>query len=292
MRRAEFVVPRSLAAAAAAEGREGWLETLPGLVAGIERAWSLTVGKPFEPGGQTAWVAPVVTATGEERVIKIAWRHYEAEHEADGLRAWGGNRAVALYDAVEFPQTNVLLLERCIPGHALSSEPEQRQDAVIAELLRHLWIAPPPATRFRSLAAMCQHWARQCDRDLTAGRIPMDPALAAEGVAVLRGLAASARNQVLLCTDLHAGNVLSAQRTPWLMIDPKPCVGDPAFDVVQHLLNCTERLHDDPLALIERVAGLAGVDRDRVRSWLFARVVMESPAEPALDSVARRLAAR
>ena len=120
----------------------------------------------------------------------------------------------------------------------------------------------------------------------------MDPALAAEGVAVLRGLAASARNQVLLCTDLHAGNVLSAQRTPWLMIDPKPCVGDPAFDVVQHLLNCSARLHDDPVALVERVADLAGVDRDRVRLWLFARCVQETLAEPALADVARRLAAR
>ena len=120
----------------------------------------------------------------------------------------------------------------------------------------------------------------------------MDPALASEGVAVLRGLSATARNQVLLCTDLHAGNVLSAQREPWLVVDPKPCVGDPAFDVVQHLLNCTVRLYDDPLALVDRAADLASVDRDRVRLWLFARCVQETPAQPALADVARRLAAR
>lgn len=292
MRSAEFPVPSSLAAAVTAEGRESWLETLPGVVTDIERAWSLTVGQPFEPGGQTAWVAPAVTTTGDQRVVKIGWRHYEAEHEADGLRAWGGNGAVMLYDFAEYPHTNVLLLERCVPGRVLASESELRQDVVIAELLRRLWIAPPAIGNFRSLAEVGERWANQCDAELNAGKIPMDPALAAEGVAVLRSLSASARDQVLLCTDLHADNVLSAQRAPWLVIDPKPFVGDPAFDVVQHLLNCPERLHDDPLGLVERVADLADVDHDRVRLWLFARCVQESSEEPALVAVARRLAAR
>jgi streptomycin 6-kinase len=44
---------------------------------------------------------------------------------------------------------------------------------------------------------------------------------------------------VLLCTDLHAENVLAAEREPWLAIDPKPCIGDPAFDAIQHMLNCS-----------------------------------------------------
>jgi len=42
---------------------------------------------------------------------------------------------------------------------------------------------------------------------------------------------------VLLATDLHAGNVLRAQREPWLVIDPKPFLGDPAYDATQHLFN-------------------------------------------------------
>ena len=40
-------------------------------------------------------------------------------------------------------------------------------------------------------------------------------------------LPGTADRRVLLCTDLHAGNVLAAQRRPWLVIDPKPYVGDP-----------------------------------------------------------------
>ena len=41
----------------------------------------------------------------------------------------------------------------------------------------------------------------------------------------------------LLHGDLHPGNVLAARRRPWLAIDPKPVVGDPAFDLAQVLTN-------------------------------------------------------
>jgi Aminoglycoside/hydroxyurea antibiotic resistance kinase len=51
---------------------------------------------------------------------------------------------------------------------------------------------------------------------------------------------------VLLASDLHAGNVLRPEREPWLVIDPKPFVGDPAYDATQHLFNCEVRLRSDP----------------------------------------------
>jgi streptomycin 6-kinase len=80
---------------------------------------------------------------------------------------------------------------------------------------------------------------------------------------------------VLVATDLHAGNVLRAQREPWLVIDPKPFVGDPAYDATQHLLNCEDRLSADPLGTMERYAGLLGLGTDRVGCWLFARLAAE-----------------
>src|SRR5262249_62038449 len=81
----------------------------------------------------------------------------------------------------------------------------------------------------------------------------------------------STTKQVLLATDLHAGNVLRAEREPWLVIDPKPFVGDPAYDATQHLFNCRARLRSDPDRTIRRLADLLGVDYDRVRLWTFAR---------------------
>src|SRR5450631_2306412 len=81
----DWPVPRNLVEAAECEGRQAWLATLPATVRGLQAGWSLTVGEPFQPGGQTAWVAPVVDDTGAELVLKVAWRHPEAAHEADGL---------------------------------------------------------------------------------------------------------------------------------------------------------------------------------------------------------------
>jgi streptomycin 6-kinase len=88
---------------------------------------------------------------------------------------------------------------------------------------------------------------------------------------------------VLLATDLHAGNVLRAQREPWLAIDPKPFVGDPAYDATQHLLNCEGRLLADAEGTIARVAGLMQLDPSRVRRWLFARLAAEPRDDWAND---------
>src|SRR5207237_10169396 len=77
--------------------------------------------------------------------------------------------------------------------------------------------------------------------------------------------------ELVLATDLHAGNVLHAEREPWLVIDPKPFVGDPAYDATQHLFNCSARLQSDPDGMIRSFADLLGVDHERVRLWTFAR---------------------
>ncbi len=109
-------------------------------------------------------------------------------------------------------------------------------------------------------------------------------------MALFRSLPASADRQVLLCTDLHAENVLAAEREPWLMIDPKPYVGDPTYDPLQHMLNCPRRLHADPRGLAARMADLLDLDRARLLLWLFARCVQESPDWPVLGGLAHRIA--
>ena len=81
-----LVIPRRLDAAAAAAGRSGWLATLPATLAEVTQRWRLSVGDPFQPGGATAWVAPVRNRAGGNPVLKLAWAHPEASNEADGLR--------------------------------------------------------------------------------------------------------------------------------------------------------------------------------------------------------------
>jgi len=282
-------LPRDLVAAAEQEGRTGWLATLPATVARLARAWSLTVEPPFQPGGQTAWVAPARDRAGRDLVLKVAWVHPEALHEADGLRAWNGHGTVRLHAVEEMGDTIGLLLERCRHGTPLAELPERRQDVVVAGLLRQLWSAPVEGFGLRPLQALCDQWADEFQARVAAAPGLIDPGLAREGIALFRALPASADRRVPLATDLHAGNVLAAERQPWLVIDPKPYVGDPTYDPLQHLLNCEERLHADPSGLAGRMADLLGLDPVRLRRWLFARCVQESPDWPPLLGVARRI---
>jgi streptomycin 6-kinase len=72
------VLPQSLVEAAEGERRSDGLSTLPATIARLARPWSLTVDAPFQPGGQTAWVAPVRERDGAERVLKVGWAHATA----------------------------------------------------------------------------------------------------------------------------------------------------------------------------------------------------------------------
>jgi streptomycin 6-kinase len=281
-------IPPALACAVRSDplpARSRWLAALPRRVREIAAAWRLELGEPYLPGGQCAWVAPARDRAGTELVLKVGWRHYEAEGEADGLRLWDGDGAVRCLAGEVTVDTSALLLERCDPGVPLGralAEPEQ--DAVIAASLRRLWERqPPPGHPFASLQEMCGCWAGE-----SAGET--DPGLVHEGIAALRELPRTADRSVLLCTDLHAGNVLASEREPWLAIDPKPFVGDPAYDTVQHMLNCRRRLAEDPVGLADRMAVLTGAEPARVRLWLFARCAQESARDPALREPARRLA--
>jgi streptomycin 6-kinase len=103
----------------------------------------------------------------------------------------------------------------------------------------------------------------------------LDAGFTEQGLHVLKELANTAPREVLLATDLHAGNVLRSQREPWLVIDPKPFYGDPAYDATQHLLNCQERLRANPATTIGHFSDLLGVDSERVRLWTFARLAAD-----------------
>ncbi|MGI8573005.1 MAG: aminoglycoside phosphotransferase family protein [Solirubrobacteraceae bacterium] len=272
--------------------RREWLATLPELIAEIASAWALVLGEPYLPGGQCAWVAPARNRRGDELALKVGWRHREAQHEADALRLWDGDGAVRCYARGTLDQTTALLLERCVPGDQLKcSLAEPDQDLVIAGLLRRLWKHELPDDHpFGSLQQMCDDWASSFELDFEKDGCGLDPGLARDAIETLRALPRTADRSVLLCTDLHAENVLASEREPWLVIDPKPFVGDPAFDAVQHMLNCDQRLAADPVGLLQRMAELLGVDPERVRLWLFARCTQESLYDRAMREPARRLA--
>ncbi|WP_162606661.1 aminoglycoside phosphotransferase family protein [Jiangella asiatica] len=291
-----FAVPTKLAEFAARDDQPevaAWVRTLPALVPELCERWELTVGAPYEPGGQCSWVAPATTRTGDAVVLKVGWRHEEAEHEAAGLRFWDGDGAARLFADETFDSTSAMLMERCEPGTMLArARPPLEQDEVIAGLLRRLWRRPPDGHPFRPLTSMCDFWADEFEEKLAAaapGRV--DPGIARAAMQLMRSLPRESTDQVVLCTDLHTENVLAAEREPWLVVDPKPYVGDRSYDALQHMLNM-DRLTKDPNRLLERMADLLDLDRERLRRWLFARCVQESLGWDGFYDVALQVAPR
>ena len=76
----------------------------------------------------------------------------------------------------------------------------------------------------------------------------------------------------LLHQDFHGGNVLCSDARGWLAIDPKPLVGDPAFDAASLLRDRRWLLGGSgDRRRIERRLDLlvetTGLDRERMRLW-------------------------
>ncbi|MBB5833137.1 aminoglycoside phosphotransferase family protein [Brachybacterium aquaticum] len=288
-----------------------WRDRLPGTVEAVLEAWELIPEAPFQPGGSSAWVAPVRAAQGAadgasegggdgaaedaDLVLKVAWAHEESRDEAAGMRVWQGRGVARLHRAEWRGDTSVLLLERVRPGTPLSellTGPER--DEVVAGLLRRLWMPVPAGAEFRPLADMCEGWAESARRRAEVGANPLPPALVEHGLGLFRDLPRQWDGEpMLLATDLHPGNVLRARGESggWAVIDPKPYAGDPHYDLLQHMLNDPGRLRSSPSPFADRMARLAGLDPARARRWLLARCVQEAGVFDAAAPAALRLAA-
>jgi streptomycin 6-kinase len=277
-----LVVPSHLRESTEAGGspREEWLRRLPDVIDDLCGRWGLSLQAPYEPGGNCSWVAPGLDAEGREIVLKVAWVHSESRDEAEGLALLAGEGSVAIHAFEHVDDATVaMLLERCRPGTELRELPETEQDVVIAGLLRRIWATPlPPDHPFRPLSDMADEWTERAEQLLAGAPGRVDAGLAREGFDQFRELARTGPGPVLIWTDLHAGNVLSGTRHPWQTIDPKPYVGDPHYDVLQHLFNCPHRLIADPKGLIARMADLTALDADRIDAWVRARSVVEAAA--------------
>jgi streptomycin 6-kinase len=270
-------IPGRLARASVAwegERARAWLADLPRLVAELEAAWDLRVGPAYEPGGSVSWVAPVRRRNGgAEAVLKVQLPHAESAPEAMALAAWDGAGAVRLL--AHDPTRSALLVERCDPGRALVDD--GGMPAAVAAGARvgaRLHAVPPPAG-LATLASVLEPWADAVEEQVAAHGAWLDGAIVAAGLATMRSSATGARGEpVFLHGDLNPTNVLAAARLPWLAIDPKPMVGDAAYDGARLVLQPDPLATADPVRMLDArldlVADGMRVDRDRLTRWCLA----------------------
>jgi hypothetical protein len=138
--------------------------------------------------------------------------------------------------------TNAMLIEQCRPGGTLDTRAPSEADIAAADLLLQLRSAACPT---------------------------LLPILAAHD------------EDVLLHGDFHHHNILAAQRREWQAIDPLPAVGDAAYDAVQYLLFRKGDLAVPQIewgAVIDKLCSLLEVDPERVKAWVFVRLITDALA--------------
>ena len=216
--------------------------------------------------------------------------------EATALRRWESSGRVPLvwgHDAA----SGALLLEAIASETPLSERRQAMELNQIASLIRglHRSGAPVVSDGVVPLAArvefIFEHWVERHGRrgEAATRAVPVDRLR--RGHELARRLAADAGAPVLLHGDLHPGNVLDGGEGRGLVaIDPRPCVGDAAFDAVDWVFWAV----DDPGAWEPRSRALAlalGLDHERLWAWCGALAAMLAAAKVARGARAEQVGA-
>lgn len=266
-----------------------WLAELPGLVDARCAAWGLEVIGDGFGGGTHSYVAPVRLSDGSMAVLKVPVVDEENVGEPTGLFCYQGEGAVRLYEFDS--ESGAMLLEWARPGTELVYQPgfpslEGRPENVdkvelACRLYRRLRREPVSVpTGYPALptaADMVAEWNRLfVDPQPAVVRVLPMPLLerAAEWC---EKLAVPDGPLLIVNRDTHLGNIVAAEREPWLLIDPKAYLGEAAFDagflVMIQVQTAPEPEHAG--RVIERTATALDVDADRARGWAFMRAMEE-----------------
>ncbi|MGH2872788.1 MAG: aminoglycoside phosphotransferase family protein [Solirubrobacteraceae bacterium] len=237
--------------------------------------WELRVsGPPFAAAGAADLVVPVARRDGSGAVLKLNPDDEEVRHEDVALRAFDGDGAVRLLESDR--DSRALLLERLTPGTPLEAHGDSDEAiTIVCGLLRRLWRAAPVEHQLPAASELARRLRGELPaRYERAGR-PFEQGLFDAALAACEELGHPAGKEIIANRDIHLGNVLAAQREPWLLIDPQPVLGEPAFDLAylaQDLLPRHPRAADLG-AVLDRLTGELEVSPERVRLWMLVREV-------------------
>ena len=251
--------------------------------------WELEVGEPFE-SRHSEFVAPARTPEGVDAVVKVQLPDdVENEHEAEALHFWDGRGAVRLL--AHEPAERALLIERCRPGTSLWKMGEEEAVGIGASVLRQLWRPAPEGHPYRLVTDEAVRWARELPRRWEELGRPVERSIVDRALAALRDLPATQEELVVCHQDFQGSNALRSERG-WLAIDPKPIVGERAFDTASFI---RDRRWELTAATVERrldrLVDELGLDRARMRDWALAHTVAwDGLRDAGMTAAARFLA--
>ena len=250
---------------AASVGADAWLDSLPDLLASLERDWGITVGEPFHDGTE-AYVAAATRADGSPAVLKVCvpMRGDAAADEIAFLRLADGHGCARLDEADV--DRGALLLERLGPSMAELRLPLDQIHDVICATVSQLW-RPAPDAPFRTgadkgrslveyVARMWEELDRPCDERALAYAV---------GCAERRIAAHDDERAVLVHGDAHQWNTLRAlDGAGFKLIDPDGLLAEPAYDLAIPMREDPDGdLHERARRLAERT----GLDAKSIWEW-------------------------
>lgn len=254
------------------EGAAGtaWLAELPAIVTRLLDEWDCELdGAPTH--GEVAIVLPV--RRGDvPAALKVSFPHPGNRSEPHALRSFDGRGAVRLLDADE--DAFALLLERAGPETLESVATAEEAIDIAGDLARRLAVPAPAGTP--ALADTTEGWEAELDQQVAALPDALPTAVLDRARSTIRALS-NESTSTMLHGDLHFGNVLGAERQPWLAIDPKGWRGTAAYDAFTVAAGKRETLLDaaDPERAfrdrIRRFAAAADVDAGLALACVQAR---------------------
>lgn len=275
-----FIVPEKFVANILsfheAEGQR-WLERLPAILNVCQQKWDITIGPPVS-NLSFHYVAPAVQRDGTPVMVKIAAPTGEFVQESEALRLFAGHGMARLLacDA----ENEAMLLEQLRPGMLLTAlEDDEQAISAAASVMRQLWRPAPAQHPFPTVADWGRGFVR-LRQHYDGGHGPFPKALLEEAEALYAEMTATMEEPVLLHGDLHQENILSAERVPWLAIDPKGLIGEPAYETGAILRNPLPGLLSLPnpgrilARRIDQLSAELNLDRQRVRNWAMSQAVL------------------
>jgi streptomycin 6-kinase len=256
-----------------------WLERLPTIIDACTRQWSLRISPPLN-NLSFSYVAPALQGDGRQVVLKIGVPNPELDSEIEALILYGGRGCVQLL-AVD-RERGALLLERLVPGTPLLELADDEEATRIAvTVMRQLWRPVDPHPALPTVARWAAGLAR-LRRHFDGGTGPLPSRLVEKAESLFSELLATMEDPVLLHGDLHHGNILRAERAPWLAIDPKGVMGEPAYEPGALLRTVRPGLLSGPhpqevmARRADILAAELNLDRERLLSWGLAQAVLSA----------------
>jgi streptomycin 6-kinase len=210
-----------------------WLDDLPSIVGELEVRWNVKADAPFEKG-EFNFVAPVRSENGPNAVLKITppYERIEIFSEAQFLRVRDGVGCVRLL--AEDRDRFALLVECALPGESMdvcfANDPFACVDPAI-EVLKNILLPPPDS--FDDVQNLDDWFARF--RRFRETDFPQD--YGEKALAIYERLSSRQDKIFYIHGDFHPGNIVTADRAPYLAIDPKGLMGHVSYDIAVFLNN-------------------------------------------------------